>query len=332
MSTDNTLSQLHPDIDGRVAPAATPARKPRIWTTFVTWLVALFVGQLAVIAAFVTVGLGIGIVMGAQGADGAAIQARVQQVIQQPVLALMLSLLPFQLGMAAVVLLAARRSKEPLKERLGLLPQSGRTFGTLRLTALAAFTTSTAFATVIGSSMLLGELPANPISSAINDSSWLTLTLISVVLSLLPVLVEEIMFRGYIQRRLLQRWSPAMAIGVSTLLFALMHSDSLKHMVAVIPLGIVTGLLAYRTNSVKPGMLVHAIHNAGAVGIGAMGRILTPVIGDEGVGMVIIGMVVLLALIGLPAIVALMRRSPTQVSLPQKMLFPAVEPHASQAA
>jgi membrane protease YdiL (CAAX protease family) len=332
MSTDNTLSQLHSETDKQVVPAATSARKPRIWTTFVTWLVALIVGYLAVIAAFVTVGLGVGIVMGAQGADGAAIQARVQQVIQQPVLALMLSLLPFQLGMAAVVLLAARRSKEPLKERLGLLPQAGQTVGALRLTALAAFTTSTAFATVIGSSMLLGEVPTNPISSAINDSSWPTLTLISVVLSLLPVLVEEIMFRGYIQRRLLLRWSPAVAIGVSTLLFALMHSDSLQHMVAVIPLGIVTGLLAYRTNSVKPAMLVHAIHNAGAVGIGAMGRILTPVIGDEGAGMVIIGMIVLLALIGLPAIVALLRRSPTQVSLPHKMLFPAVEPLASQAA
>ena len=62
-------------------------------------------------------------------------------------------------------------------------------------------------------------------------------------------------------------WSPAVAIGVSTLLFAVLHFDSLQHIIDVVPLGIVTGLLAYRTNSVRPGMLVHGLHNAGAVAL-----------------------------------------------------------------
>ena len=48
-----------------------------------------------------------------------------------------------------------------------------------------------------------------------------------------------------------------------------MHFDSLQHIVAVIPLGVLTGLLAHKTNSVKPGMLVHGVHNVAAVGLGA---------------------------------------------------------------
>ena len=87
-------------------------------------------------------------------------------------------------------------------------------------------------------------------------------TLLSIILSILPALVEEALFRGYLQRRLLQRWSPAVAIGVSTLLFALLHFDSVHHMFGVVPLGVITGLLAYRTNSIKPGMLVHGLQRS----------------------------------------------------------------------
>jgi membrane protease YdiL (CAAX protease family) len=38
-----------------------------------------------------------------------------------------------------------------------------------------------------------------------------------------PGFNEELLFRGYIQRRLLARWSPWLAISVTSALFALMH-------------------------------------------------------------------------------------------------------------
>ena len=108
-----------------------------------------------------------------------------------------------------------------------------------------------------------------------------------------------------------------MAIGVSTLLFAIIHADSLQHVLAVVPLGIVTGLLAHHTGSIRAGMLVHAIHNAGAVGFGILARLLSPHLGDDGAGLVLIGVVVALGLVGLPAMIALLRRTePSGESIP----------------
>ena len=309
-----------------------PPRRPRIWTVFAVWIVAAIGGLMAMMAGFVAVGIVVGFMMGMQGADSAAIELRVQEVIQQPLMALLLSLVPFQLGMAVVVLLAARWSPEPLKQRLALMPAAGRKFGALRLGAMAAFTLSTALAIVLGSALLLGLPPANPIGVTVSEGSWWTVMLASVLVSLVPAMVEEIVFRGYIQRRLLARWSPAMAIGVSTLLFALVHIDSLQHMIAVVPLGLVTGLVAWRTGSIKPAMLLHALHNAGAVGFGALVRALAPTLGDEGLGQLIIGIVAALALVGLPAVITLLWRTPSNDD-PMTFDMPsmAVEPLSSQA-
>lgn len=308
-----------PTLEASVTATKT-ARRPRIWTVFVTWLVAAIAGEIAIFAGAVTFGVCVGAVLGAQGVDANTIQTRVQELLQLPLPALILSLLPYQLGFLAIVLLAARMSKEPLRPRLGLVaPQSGSP-GLLRQASLAAFTVSAALASIVLSSLWLGSPPTNtPIAAVLADGSWWTITVASILLSVVPALVEEIAFRGYIQRRLLQRWSPAAAIGVTSLLFALLHVDSLQHIIAVIPLAIVTGLLAYRTNSVKPGMFVHAIHNTAAVAIGALAVALTPQLGDEGVGMLLLGSIVALGVIGLPAVIALVRNRPADAPVASPM-------------
>jgi membrane protease YdiL (CAAX protease family) len=101
--------------------------------------------------------------------------------------------------------------------------------------------------------------------------------------------------------------------------------DSLQHIIAVVPLGVVTGLLAYRTNSVKPGMLVHAVHNTGAVGFGALATVLTPHIGHEELGLLLIGTIGVLGLIGLPAVVSLLRSAKPQPSVETHAAPPVVE-------
>jgi membrane protease YdiL (CAAX protease family) len=300
-----------------LAPVAAPkARKPRVLSAFGVWFLALIVGNLATLAVAVALGLVLGIVMTAQGANGAQIQSRILAICQRPLPALLLSLVPFQLGMALVVFLAARRSKAPLKQRLGLVPPTGRTFSRFKLAMLASFTLSTALGSAIIAALTVGSPKTNsPIAAVINNGSWWAITLVSIVLSVIPALVEEILFRGYLQRRFLQRWSPAVAIGVSSVLFALMHMDSWQHMIAVVPLALVNGLLAYRTNSVKPGMLVHAIHNMGAVGFGAAITVLSAHMSDAAAGLVVLGGISVLALIGLPAVVSLLRRPKPQTAV-----------------
>lgn len=312
----NSVIALEPARNVEISATPDPAvsaeivkpHKLRVWTAFATFIVAVIAGQIATIAAMIAVGIGVGFVMGAQGVDPATIQTRVQEIFQMPLPLLVLTLVPFQIGMAIVLLLAARRSKVPVRERLGLLPQTGRMVGGFKLATLAAFTLSIAWSSVIVSS-LLGNAPAptTALGSVISDSSWLAVVLVGIVLSVIPAIVEEAMFRGFLQRRFLQRWSPAVSIGITTLLFALIHWDSLQHVVAVVPLGIVTGLLAFRTKSIKPGMLVHALHNAGVVGFGAIVRLLAENLGQEELGFTIMGLIAVMALAGLPAVISLLR-------------------------
>ncbi len=262
-------------------PAPIKPRKPRVWTAFTTLLAAAFVGQVGTIVATIAVGIGVGFVMG-EGADPATIQAHVQEIFEMPLPSLLLLLVPFQIGMALVMLFAAWRSKEPMRECLGLLPQTGRVLSGLKLATLAAFALSIAWAYIIVSNLFESEsTTTTPLSSVITDCSWWAISLVSIITSAIPAVVEEALYRGYLQRRLLQRWPPAVSIGISTLLFALLHGDSLQHIISVVPFGVIAGLLAYRTNSIKPGMLVHALYNTGVVGIGLFEGLLSPHLGEE---------------------------------------------------
>ena len=319
-----------PEAEMPVMEAPMPTGKPRVWTVFAAWISAVIMGWMAVIAGFIGMGVVMGIMLGIEGMAPEMIEARVGEAVQQPLPAMLLSLLPFQLGMLLVAMLAGWRSKTPMMERLGLVPQRGRTFGPMSLATMAAFTLSAALATLFGAVLLLGEPPANALSETINQGSLWTLTLVSLILSLVPSIVEEILFRGYMQRRLLERWSPAAAIGVSTLLFALIHADSLQHIISVVPLGLVLGMLAYRTGSVKPGMLVHALHNLGAIAFATAVRELGPTLGDEGLGLLLAVKVGMLALIGLPAIIWLLRPTTSQDDMLPRMHSPMMDSLAGQ--
>jgi len=293
--------------------------KPRVWTVFAAWFLAALLGEIAILAAVVTARLGLLLVMKVQGAGDAAIHAHTQELFQQPLLGLAVTLLPYQLAMGFVVLLAALASPEPLTQRVGLTPPARRKIGRFSLVTMAGFTLSLALGAVVGSTLLFAEPPSSSTGAAAASPAWWNVVLCGLILTVLPALVEEIVFRGYIQRRLLERWSPAVAIGVSTLLFAILHADSLQHIVAVVPLGLVTGLLAYRTKSVKAGMILHAIHNAGAVGFAALIRGLTPLIGEEAIGMLTLGVLAAAFLLGLPAVVSLLwtrKSEPAPVAAP----------------
>jgi hypothetical protein len=85
-----------------------------------------------------------------------------------------------------------------------------------------------------------------------------------VIVAVLPGFVEELLFRGYLQSRLLRRWPPRLAVGVSALVFSAAHLDPL-HVLGVIPLGLWLGTIAWRAESVWPAMLCHAVNNAVAV-------------------------------------------------------------------
>ncbi len=70
---------------------------------------------------------------------------------------------------------------------------------------------------------------------------------------------EEMLFRGAIMRAY-RRWGSWTAILFSAALFAIFHS-SLQRFLVLIPLGVLTGFVAWRLQSVVSSMLLHAGYN-----------------------------------------------------------------------
>ena len=72
---------------------------------------------------------------------------------------------------------------------------------------------------------------------------------------------EEVLFRGYLQPGLRARFSPAVAIGITAVLFSAYHADFspagfLHHVVW----GVVWGLAREKSGSTIPGSVAHAMN------------------------------------------------------------------------
>ncbi len=87
-----------------------------------------------------------------------------------------------------------------------------------------------------------------------------------VTLAVIPAVMEEFFFRGFLFKGLRSRFPGAAIIAVTALLFGLFHvlSPSALMPERFLPstmLGLVLGWVCYRSGSVIPGMLLHACHN-----------------------------------------------------------------------
>jgi membrane protease YdiL (CAAX protease family) len=172
---------------------------------------------------------------------------------------LWVSLVVSQLTLLVCAALACRWLRVPARERLGLV-----TSGLSPLQALAlGLATAVPFALGLGAATLASEVFGSADESFLGlqrmwaqggrgaSASWVLL------IALAPGIAEELVYRGLLQRGLLQRWSPAAAILTSTLLFALVHGEPAA-MVFIVPIGLWFGLVAWRTGSIWPTILMHA--------------------------------------------------------------------------
>jgi sodium transport system permease protein len=98
---------------------------------------------------------------------------------------------------------------------------------------------------------------------------WRTLSplLIVAVVAVVPAAVEELFFRGYQLSALLSVLRPRSAILSSAALFALFHVIlgsvlAVERFAPSLVLGVLLGWVCWRTGSVWPGMVLHALHNS----------------------------------------------------------------------
>lgn len=237
-----------------------PPPAPRIWS-------ALSVAVLSVLAAVIVGGIVQVVGLFAVGAfrpgqKSFDIMGAIQQLTEQPWGPAVL-ILPAQLTMFAVALVAALLSPHRLAPRLGY------TRSALPWTTLPLLLGGTYFAAGLGG-LLMQSLFHDPgtsmrmIIGLMQKASGAGLASLALLLCVLPPLAEETLFRGYVQRRLLQRWHPAAAIAASSLFFVAAHFDPV-HVLAVLPLGVWLGVVAWRCDSLWPAMLCHAAQNSFAL-------------------------------------------------------------------
>ncbi len=81
-----------------------------------------------------------------------------------------------------------------------------------------------------------------------------------VALVLVAPFTEELLFRGLILRTLVERYSPLLAIVISAFLFAVLHMNPWQF-ANPIALGLLLGWWCWRTRSLWPGLLGHAVTN-----------------------------------------------------------------------
>jgi sodium transport system permease protein len=91
--------------------------------------------------------------------------------------------------------------------------------------------------------------------------------LIVAVIALLPAVVEELFFRGFLLSALLGNGErPGRAVAVSAVLFAMFHllvgtMVTIDRFVPSFLLGVVLAWLCLKSGSVVPGMILHALNN-----------------------------------------------------------------------
>jgi membrane protease YdiL (CAAX protease family) len=238
------------------APPLPSPPKPRLWSALTVTVLAL--GAAVVIASIVLL-----VAMFALDAFHAGravdILGVTQRILDRPWGSAVL-ILPGQVTMFAVALVAAILSPIGLRKRLGytrsLLPW--RTFplllaGTLFAGMLGGWLIEHLFQDRGASLEMMQNMMQKP--------SGVALASLAFMICVLPPLSEEALFRGYLQRRLLQRWHPVAAIAVSSAFFVVSHFDPV-HVLAVLPLGIWLGVVAWRCDSLWPSMLCHCAQNS----------------------------------------------------------------------
>jgi membrane protease YdiL (CAAX protease family) len=76
---------------------------------------------------------------------------------------------------------------------------------------------------------------------------------------------EEVFFRGFMQSRLGEHWSPTAAVLATSTAFALLHLDLLSmsavHMVLALVLGVYLGFVAEVSGSTLPAIVCHVVNN-----------------------------------------------------------------------
>ncbi|TWU55073.1 CPBP family intramembrane glutamic endopeptidase [Rubripirellula reticaptiva] len=242
----NPLPDNHPD--------GSPVR-PRWWTTLVVIAAS---GAAFLFASTVLALAAVWIVYGEVSFEILGSAATMATLFESRWGLLLLFVMP-QFALVAVPLAAARLSPEPMTRRLGLVRGTWPTWawiGSALATPLVGLVSGILVGLFLEESDGLKEMSG---VFRIHGQNGFLVPL-ALMIGATPAICEEILFRGYIQTRLVRSFSPLVGGFVASFLFAAFHMD-LVHVVAVFPMGVFLGIVSYRSGSLFPAMLGHFVNN-----------------------------------------------------------------------
>ena len=151
------------------------------------------------------------------------------------------------------------------KHRRGLASLGLRNFNWLRAAGwigfgLIAFRIIVAFAYLVADKLITSFNPmqeqSNEFTQAANQYYWVSFA----ALVIIPPLIEELVFRGYLFPALAKRWGVVVGAVLSSLLFGLAHFQ-LNVTIYTLILGVLLCIMYYRLGSLWPSIIFHAINN-----------------------------------------------------------------------
>ncbi len=104
------------------------------------------------------------------------------------------------------------------------------------------------------------------VQALLDAPTWVSVGVALFVAGWAPV-VEELVFRGWLQPRLREPFGPRLAILAQAAVFAAMHLDRLWAIPPLFVIGAVAGWLRQRSESVAPGVVLHFCNNAASLAI-----------------------------------------------------------------
>ena len=240
----------------RHAAAYAEPRRPRWWTTIVVMAASMVMMVLTATLVYLIGALSI------YGPAAFSDPQKIESLVQSRLGFLAIVVLP-QFSMLIPVIAAAYLSPRPIRQRLSLVRGHWPLWVWIPA-ALAA--PAVGMISGVISSLFLDESEnlkqMSEMFRSFGNGGFMFV--VAAAIGFTPAICEELLFRGYIQTRLVRSFPPIFGVFASSALFAGFHLDPV-HVVTVFPLGVYLGVICYRSGSIVPAMLAHFVNNAFAV-------------------------------------------------------------------
>jgi uncharacterized protein len=240
------------------APDLPPLR-PRVWTVFVAYALSQVVDVMAAGAVVVVLACTVhggpfesaGEFWKALAAAGESVRGTLGIIVS--------TMLVFTAAAAGGALLSPVPWRNRLRLQAARLTRWGWVVSVCGIISIGLIVTS-----LDGLSLLPKSAVWEDLEAFIRGLSGLGFLATALVMGVMPGIAEELLFRGYIQTRLSERWGARRGILWTALMFGVMHLDPVQGLFAMI-MGIYLGYLTEKTGSILPAILCHAANNTFAV-------------------------------------------------------------------